>query len=107
MSLGVGEVFRATAVPRNASKHRVRESGNASSAFRLSEIDRLGHTSVRGNSTHIQNLVEADPKRVQDASLYALETPLHSSIEKVIEPASEALNAEHQLSAPGAITSVE
>ena len=54
-----------------------------------------------------RKLVQADPKGVPNASVYTFETTLHLPVEKVVEPASEPLNAEHQLSAPRAITGVE
>jgi hypothetical protein len=107
MGFRVGEVLRATAVPRNASEYSVRESGDASSAFRLGEIDRLGYRRVLGYATHIKNLVQADAERVPHASFYAFEPTLHSPIEQIIQPASEPLNTEHQLSAPRTVAGVE
>ena len=107
MGFGVGKVLPATAIPRNASKHGVRESASAPPPSRLGEIDRLGHRRVLGHTAHIKNLVQADPKRVPHAGLHTFETPLHPPIEQIIEPASKPLNAEHQLSAPRAITGVE
>ena len=41
LGFGVGEVLPATAIPRDASKYGVRQSGSAPPPFRLGEIDRL------------------------------------------------------------------
>ena len=62
MGFGVGKVLRATAIPRDAPKHGVREAGDAPPAFGLGEIDRLRHRGVLGHAAHIKNLVQADPK---------------------------------------------
>ncbi len=100
-------MLRATAVPLNASKHGVSESGHVPPTLRPGEVNCLGHTSVFGYAAHIQKLVQADPKGVPNPSFYTCETTLHLPVEKVVEPASEPLNAEHQLSAPRAIAGVE